>query len=84
MLPLKDYTDFDYDPLNSILNAFAKIGAEDEGASLQIIIQPAGDRYIRHYRKVLDALKRGEEVSKALATPEGLAGELLKILVQFS
>ena len=78
MLPLKDYTDFDYDPLNSVLNAFAKIGAEDEGAAMQIIIQPKGDRYIRHYRKVLDALRRGETVQKALETPEGLAGELLK------
>ena len=78
MLPLKDYNDFDYDPLNSVLNAFAKIGAEDEGAALQIIIEPKGDKYIKHYRKVLDALKRGEETGKALNTPEGLGGELLK------
>jgi hypothetical protein len=78
MLPLKDYTDFDYDPLNSVLNAFAKIGAEDEGAALQIIIQPKGDHYIKHYRKVLDALKRGEDTYKALNTPESLAGELVK------
>ena len=78
MLPIKDYTDFDYDPLNSVLNAFAKIGAEDEGAALQIIFQPRGDKYIKHYRKVLEALKRGEETGKALSTPEGLGGELLK------
>ncbi len=78
MLPLKDYTEFDYDPLNSILNAFAKIGAEDEGAALQIIFQPKGDRYIRHYRKVLEALRRGEDTYKALNTPESFAGELVK------
>src|SRR6185369_9434486 len=30
-LPLKDYEDFDYDPLNAILNAFAKLEAEGEG-----------------------------------------------------
>jgi hypothetical protein len=78
MLPLKDYNDFDYDPLNSVLNAFAKIGAEDEGAALQIVFEPKGDRYLTHYRRVLDALKRGEEVYKALDTPETLAGEFLK------
>jgi hypothetical protein len=78
MLPLKDYNDFDYDPLNSLLNAFAKIGAEDEGAALQIVFAPKGDRFIHHYRRVLEALKRGEEVNRALATPETLAGEFLK------
>ena len=33
-LPLKDYTDFDYDPLNAITNAFAKIERVGEGAAL--------------------------------------------------
>jgi hypothetical protein len=78
MLPLKDYTDFDYDPLNSVLNAFAKIGAEDEGAALQIIIEPKGDKYLKHYRRVLEALKDGEHPSKALSMPESLAGELFR------
>ena len=78
MLPLKDYNDFDYDPLNSILNAFAKIGAEDEGAALQIVFAPKADRFITHYRRVLEALRRGEDAHKALATPETLAGEFLK------
>ena len=75
MLSLKDYTDFDYDPINSILNAFAKIQEEGEGAALQIIIQPQRDRYVKHYRKVLDALRSGEHRSRALSIPEGLAGE---------
>ena len=80
MLALKDYTDFDYDPLNSILNAFAKIQAEGEGAALQIIVQPRGDRYVKHYRKVLDALRSGEHRSKALSLPESFAGEAVREL----
>ena len=75
MLPLKDYEDFDYDPLNSILNAFAKIQSEGEGAALQIIIQPQGDHYLKHYRRVLEALRLGGHPSRALSMPEGLAGE---------
>jgi hypothetical protein len=78
MLPLKDYEDFDYDPLNSILNAFAKIQAEGEGAALQIIIQPQGDRYLKHYRRVIEELHKGESVSRALSTPESLAGEFAR------
>jgi hypothetical protein len=78
MLPLKDYTDFDYDPLNSVLNAFAKIGAEDEGAALQIIIEPRGEHYLRHYQRVLSELKKGVPTYKALATPETLAGEFFQ------
>lgn len=75
MLALKDYTDFDYDPLNSILNSFAKIAEQGEGAALQILIKPKSDRYNKHYRKVLDALRRGEHRSRALSMPDHLAGE---------
>ena len=78
MLPLKDYNDFDYDPLNSVLNAFAKIGAEDEGAALQIIIEPKGEHYIKHYKRVLEELKKGVPAQKAFALPETLAGEFLR------
>ncbi|KND50832.1 MAG: putative Type IV secretory pathway VirD4 component [Parcubacteria bacterium C7867-007] len=75
MLPLKDYGDFDYDPINSILNAFAKIAPEGEGASLQIVIAPQGDRFIKHYRKVLSALRSGETSHTAFHLPESFLGE---------
>jgi hypothetical protein len=68
-LPLKDYADFDYDPLNAILNAFAKIEKEGEGAALQIIIEPRGDRHVKHYRKILQALRKGEKRSSAFSLP---------------
>lgn len=78
MLALKDYTDFDYDPINAILNAFAKISHEGEGAALQIIIEPRGEHYARHFRKVLDALRRGDHHSRALSMPETLLGEAVR------
>ena len=78
MLPLRDYEDFDYDPLNSLLNAFSHIAPEDEGASLQILIKPEGERHIKHYKEVLTLLRKGEHRDKAFALPETLAGELLK------
>jgi hypothetical protein len=78
MLPLKDYQDFDYDPLNSILNAFAKIAPEDEGAALQIVFKPEGNRYLEHYRRVLHALKQGEHRSRAFSLPETFVGDLAR------
>jgi hypothetical protein len=77
-LPLKDYTAFDYDPLNALTNAFAKIESSGEGAALQIIVEPRGDRHVKHYQKVLKALRKGEKRSQALSTPETAFGEITR------
>ncbi len=77
-LPLTDYTDFDYDPLNAVTNAFAKIEHTGEGAALQIIIEPRGERHVKHYRKILQALRKGEKRSAAFSAPETMLGELAR------
>jgi hypothetical protein len=77
-LPLKDYTDFDYDPINAIMNAFAKIESLGEGAALQIIIEPRGERHLTHYRKILHALRKGETHHTAFNTPETMLGEVAR------
>lgn len=77
-LPLKDYTDFDYDPLNAITNAFAKIDNAGEGAALQIIIEPRSDRHVKHYQKILTALQKGEKRTTAFSTPETALGEIAR------
>ncbi|MFZ3043796.1 MAG: DUF87 domain-containing protein [Minisyncoccia bacterium] len=74
-LPLKDYTDFDYDPLNAIISAFGKIEHTGEGAALQIIVEPRGDRHVQHFRKILQALRKGERKQEAFGTPETAFGE---------
>jgi len=78
MLPLKDYADFDYDPLNAVLNAFAKIASAGEGAALQLLVEPSGDRFTKHYRKVLASLRKGEKRNTAFNTPETALGEAAK------
>jgi len=75
-LPLKDYSDFDFDPINTIINAFAKIEQTGEGAVLQIIIEPRGERHVKHYQKILKALRKGEKSSSAFSTPETALGDL--------
>jgi len=75
-LPLKDYSEYDYDPLNAILNAFAKLREAGEGAALQLVIQPQGEHYVKHYRKILTELRKGEKRSRAFTVPDGAFGEL--------
>jgi len=78
MLPLKDYQDFDYDPINSLLNAFAKVAPENEGAALQIVFKPEGNHYVDHYRRIIHALRQGEHRSRAFSLPETFAGDLAR------
>ncbi len=77
-LPLKDYIDFDYDPINAITNAFSKTEHVGEGAALQIIIEPRAERHVKHYQKILRALQKGEKRSTAFSTPETMLGELAR------
>ena len=77
-LPLKDYADFDYDPINAIINAFSKIERTGEGAVLQIIIEPRGERHVKHYQKILQALRKGEKRSSAFGIPETMLGDFAR------
>ena len=78
VLPLKEYSDFDYDPINAIINAFSNIEHVGEGAALQILIEPRGERHVTHYRKILQALRKGEKHASAFSTPETVFGELAR------
>ncbi len=78
VMPLKDYTEFDYDPINSILQAFAKIAPDGEGAALQIVVKPTGTHYAHYYRRVLHELEKGETRARAFSLPETFVGDLAK------
>ncbi len=79
ILPLKDYESFDHDPLSVFVNAFTKLAPVGEGAAIQYIVNPVGDRYNKQYRKILEKLERGMKLKDAIRdTPEGIGGEVLK------
>ena len=72
MLSIKTYDQFEADPLDTILNVFSKLKREGEGASIQFIVRPAGDTYIKRYGKALDRLKKGDkfkDVQSEIETP---------------
>lgn len=64
--PLKTYEQFEYDPLNSILNSFSKIKTHGQGAAIQILFRPKGDKYNKRYKKILDDVLKGEKISESI------------------
>lgn len=68
VLQIKTYEDFEHDPMKVLVNTFSKLSAQGEGASVQIVVVPAGDTYIKEYGEVLDKLKKGEKFKDVVST----------------
>ncbi len=66
VLQLKTYDDFDHDPMKVLVNAFSKLEKENEGASIQFIVRPVGDRHIKEYGKILDQVKKGHKLKDVI------------------
>lgn len=65
VLPIKTYDQIDHDPMNTILNVFSKLRTEGEGAAIQLVVAPAGDRFINEFHLILDEIKDGTSVKHA-------------------
>lgn len=76
--PIKTYDQFDYDPLNVILNTFSKMDKYGEGAAIQIIFNPTGDYYNKLYKKSLDDIQKGDKLKEAIDIQHSVLGELKK------
>ena len=76
--PIKMYDQFDYDPLNVILNALSKLSKEGEGAAIQIIFNPVGNYYNKLYKEALDEIQKGESVKKSVDIRHTLWGNFTK------
>lgn len=64
--PLKTYEQFDYDPMNVILNSFSKLEGIGDGVSIQFIINPVGNVHTESFRKKIEKLKKGEKANEIL------------------
>ncbi len=65
VLPIKTYDNIEHDPMNMILNVFSKLKTEGEGAAIQILVAPAGTKFIDQFHKILDDVKDGMSVKNA-------------------
>ena len=65
VLPIKTYDNIEHDPMNMILNVFSKLKTEGEGAAIQFVIAPAGNKFMNEFHKILDDVKDGVSVKHA-------------------
>ncbi|MFA6519994.1 MAG: TraM recognition domain-containing protein [Candidatus Paceibacterota bacterium] len=65
VLPIKTYDNIEHDPMNPILNVFSKLKTSGEGAAIQIVVAPAGDKFINEFHLILDDVKDGISVKHA-------------------
>ena len=65
VLPIKTYDNIEHDPMNMILNVFSKLKTAGEGAAIQILIAPAGNKFIDQFHMILDDVKDGYSVKHA-------------------
>ncbi len=65
VMPIKTYESIDHDPMNTILNVFSKLQKKGEGAAIQLVVAPAGDKFINEFHKILDDVKDGTSVKHA-------------------
>ncbi len=80
ILPLKDYREFDHDPLAVLINTFTKLAPVGEGAAVQYVVNPTGTDTVRRYRRVLEKLEKGMKLRDALReVPETMTGEVVKL-----
>ncbi len=78
-LPLKSYESFDHDPLNVLISVFSKFATTGEGAAVQLVVRPAGERYQKQYRKALELMQKGKKLREALRESDsGMSAELKK------
>jgi hypothetical protein len=77
--PLKNYEEFDVDPLNSILNAFSKIDKIGEGAAIQFVIGKREATFAKSCNKALDKIRAGKKIGDALdEIDQSIGGMLFK------
>ncbi len=65
ILPVKTYEEIDHDPMNTILNVFSKLKKGGEGAAIQLIVCPAGDKFTKEFNMILNEVKAGSSIKHA-------------------
>src|SRR3989338_5298082 len=76
IFPLKTYESFVHDPLNVILSSFSKVNRDGEGAAIQLVWSPLGDRYVKKYKSALDKIHKGTPLKDAINIPDSVPAEL--------
>ncbi|PKL72511.1 hypothetical protein CVV26_01320 [Candidatus Kuenenbacteria bacterium HGW-Kuenenbacteria-1] len=66
IFPIKTYKKLELDPLNALTNSLSKIKEENEGAAIQILIEPARSFWRKKGFKVASEMHQGKKLKEAL------------------
>jgi tRNA isopentenyl-2-thiomethyl-A-37 hydroxylase MiaE len=77
IFPIKTYENFIHDPLNAILSSFSKVNRDGEGAAIQLIWSPVGDKYFKRYKNALEKYQKGAPLKEAIDIPDTISGDIL-------
>jgi hypothetical protein len=83
VLPIKTYDNIEHDPMNTILNVFSKLQTAGEGAAIQLVVAPAGDKFINEFHTILNDVKDGVSVKNAADEFYKFKSAFLKIGKEF-
>jgi hypothetical protein len=78
VLPLKTYKKMEGDPISVIINSFTKLQKDGEGAAVQILVRPAGEKFKKRYGEILNNIqKEGDDFKKALKRNSFIGGLMI-------
>lgn len=64
-LPIKTYEQMESDPLNEISNSLSKLKTAEEGASIQLVLRPAGKNWRKHGKTIAHRMQQGKQLKDA-------------------
>lgn len=64
-LPLKTYGNLESDPLNNLTNSIAQLDPKKEGAAIQIVVMPNGQREGKLGLEIAKEMKQGKSLKEA-------------------
>ncbi len=61
-LPIRTYENLEVDPLNDITNSLSKLETFEEGAAIQLVIQPAGSGWRKEGKRIAHEMQQGKRL----------------------
>lgn len=77
--PIRTYDKLEADPMLAVLSVFSKLKDSGEGAAIQFVIAPAGEKYIRDFTHALSEAKNGVKLQKKSKLLDGFDQAFMKI-----
>ncbi|MBP9852249.1 MAG: TraM recognition domain-containing protein [Candidatus Pacebacteria bacterium] len=77
--PLRTFDKLENDPMHAILSAFSKLKDSGEGAAIQFVIAPAGEKYIKDFTYALSEVKKGVKIEKKGRLLDGFDSVFMKV-----